>query len=887
MTRLRVFTSRLLDLILRGRRERQLHDEIESHLDSLVDDYVEAGLSREDAEAAARRAFGGVEQVKESYRDQRGLAWVGAVAYDLGHAARRLRRDARFTVLAAVALAAGLSVSNAAFAIVNAICIRGLPIDRPDRVLFLTTEDRSGRPAGLSYRDFDDVRRAGTAFEGTAAYATAPIVVSDEGLAADRVSGTYISAGAFRLLGEAARLGREFRPGDDRHGAPPVVVLGGALWRARYGGDESIIGRSITLDGVAATVVGVMADGFRFPGNAALWLPLARLPGIDDAPRSQRTLSVVGRLASTAGGEVVTAATAQAELDGLAAAIAAGNAGGELRIRSVPINDHFNGRLTDTVWLAFMTAGGLVFLIACANVASLLLMRAASRTREFAIRSSIGATRLRIVRQALVESALLAALAGGFGLGLSWVAMRLLANSVPETSPLPYWIVFVVDGRVLLALTLLCVSTVLLCGLAPALQISAVKPGAVLKEAGRPGSGSARARRGTAVLLTVEFALSLVLVANVSGSLGLVSRAQHDELPIDTGRLLVGELALPAERYRTPDDRRRFHDELLAGLRTIGTISAATIASHAPRRGARPLELGIADRPVREGPAPTVQTLTVSVGYFDALGVPMASGRPFNDLDGAPGHEAVIVNRQFAAMYGTGGDAIGRRIRVTPPGTPAAAAPWAIVVGVSPNLQQRPTDTPDPIVYLPDRAAPLVSGVLIVRAATDDPGALTAAVRDVVRRLDRTVPIDRVMPLDQSIRAAGWNGRISAAILDTFSAIAIVLALVGLYAVTAHSVVQREPEIGVRMALGASRLHVARLVLQGAVVQLVLGLAAGVACTFVFQRLFGDPSSSGRLTSPMVLAPAIAAVTVVSLAACLAPAMRAARIDPVDALRQQ
>lgn len=882
MTSLRAFGSRLVDLLVHGRRERQLRDEIQAHLDTLADDYEAQGLSRRDAEAAARRAFGGVDQIKEAYRDQRGVRVIESLLTDVRQACRLLWRERRFTALAVLTLATGIAVSNAAFTIVNAICLRGLPIDRPERVLMLTTLDAESRPAGLSYGDFDELRRANPSFSGMAAYAGAVMTVSDEGRPADRVTGAYISAGAFDLLGESPRIGREIATDEDRDGAQAVVVIGGQLWRSRYDADPAIVGRTIVVNGSPATVVGVMPEGFRFPGTAEIWQPLTRMPGITALPRDARVLSTYGRMA-----DEVAIAGVQAEMDAIAADLARQHTENrDVRLRGVPINEHFNGRITDTVWLAFSTVSILLLLVATANVANLLLMRAAHRAREIAIRSSVGATRLRIVRQLLVESGLLAVLAGAAGLALSVVAVRLLAASVPQSLPLPYWIQFTVDLRVLAFLIVVCVSSVLLCGLAPALHLSSVGAGDALKESGRSATRGTRARRWTSGLLALEFALSLPLLAAVGLSVRQFRDAQRAETPVDASRLLVASLTLPEQPYDSSERRRALYDELLERLTVVGGVSGAAIASHAPQGGARPQHLAIAGRaPAPQEPAPLVQTVTVTLRYFDVLGVPIVRGRAFADADGSPGQEVAIVNQRFADLYVPGGDPIGQRIKVAPVSSAASESTWLTIVGVSPNIRQRPVNLADAIVYLPAMAAPLASGVLIVKATSGEPGTLGPAVREEVRRLDANLPLYRLMSMEQSIRESGWNGRVSAVMLRTMAVVTLVLSLIGLYAVTSHGVVQRTRELGVRIAVGAGPGAVTWLVVRRVLAQLLLGLTLGIGCVFAFQRFLGDPTNP--ITAPVTLVPLLATLVLVSLLACLAPILRAVRLDPVKALRHE
>ena len=880
MTALRVWFARVAGLFRRSARDRALDAELRAHLADLTDDLVDRGRSRADAEAEARRTFGGVDQVKEACRDQRGWPLVDSLRQDVHTARRVLAAHPGSTLLIVAGLGLGIGVSMGFFTIVNAICLRGLPIPQPDRVQFMTSRDRDGKAGGLSYADFEDLRQAAPAFAGVAAYTPTALSLADERGAPQRVSGCYVSASAFELLGTRPAAGRTFQPGDDRPGAAPVAILGEAIWASRYRRDPSIIGRSVRINGVDAVIVGVMPNGFRFPERANLWLPLAALPGLTDQPATARSLAVFGRLNETA-----SPADAGAQVAALGARVAAQESDGQdVRFESVPINDHFNGRITDPVWLAFLTAGLLVLLVACANVANVLLARLARRSREVALRIALGATRLRVVRQLLIESLCLAALGGVAGLTFAMAAVRLLAWSYPASSPLPYWIEFTVDGRVLAALVAVCSASVLVFGLVPAVHSARHGVNDAIRDGGRQGTSGRRTRWLTATFLALELALTIVLLANISMSVG--RERDRPGFEVDPTLLLTARVTLPPQQYPSDEARQQFYDRLTERIARVGAVTSMTWSLQMPP-GHQPRHLRLPDDARPPGVSgPVAYSTPVGPRFFETLGVPLAEGRDVSAEDALPGHEAVVVNQQFARTFLGGRHVLGERIALEDRNAPDTAPVWRVVVGVIPNL--RDGGLPPPIAYVPTDLSQSASAAVLFRLRTA--GAVEAAsdaVRQAVAGLDRDLPLYHVQPLADALRESNFNGRISADILTTISSIAFLLAVIGLYAVTAQSVTQRTAEIGIRVALGASSRSVVWLVVRRTLAYVLIGLAAGILCTVAFEGLFVSATDTHRLASVSTLAPVAGVVLLVALIAAAQPAARASRIEPSRALRQE
>lgn len=808
---------------------------------------------------------------------------MSALAQDFRIAVRLLLKDRLFTIVAAVALGLGIGVNNTFFTLVNAAVLRGLPIHDSERVMFLGTRDARDVGGGFSYPEFDELRRSSRIFAAFAAYRSAPTTIVDLGDAdvpADRVIATYISSSGFDVVGVAPILGRGLVAADDQPGAAHVVVLAAPVWQTRYAADRSVVGRRVILNGEPATVVGVMPADFRFPGNTDIWQQLSAMPGLLPESREARTLSVFGRLRPEA-----TAPQGAAELnvyvDTWSSAFPTLYTG--IRTTIVPINEQFAGRVTDTVWLAFITAGVLVLLIACANVANLLLMRASGRGREVAIRMALGATRARVLRYLLVESALLAGLGAAVGMLLSAVALAALHAMVPiEVARL---FEFSADPRVLAALVVATSASVVVFGLTPALHVSRVSVVVALNDIDRSGLRSASGRWAT-VFLVGEFALTLVVMANVAMSVRLGRAARQAEFEIDPTPLLTMSVTLPNRPYATPDARNRFFDRLHEQIAALPGVAAVTIAGAIPGGGGqlRPIrDAGRADDPRSRSP----QSVVVTAGddYFKTIAVALVRGRSFSAADRGSELPAV-VNERFATLFFPGEDPLGRVIAVTSP-VVVAGEVWSVrIIGVAPSIRQRQGGAiqPDPVVYIPAWAEPPTTAVLIVRAE-GSPAALTPSIREAARQVDPSLPMYRAMTLTQALDQLRWNGRISKVLLDGIGTIALILALVGLYAVTTSTCSQRRKELAVRTVLGAQPRQIGAAVFRRVIHQVAGGILLGVAGTFAFDRFFTASDPSIRLTDGIVIVPTIVAIVLVGFLAAIIPVYRAAHSNAMTALR--
>jgi predicted permease len=813
---------------------------------------------------------------------------------DLRFAVRLLVKDKWFTLVAAVALALGIGVNATVFTFVNAVLIRGLPIEDSDQVMALNSFDPvRTRDMGVSYLDFRDWRESTRTFESLAAYTGNTANVSDEGRLPERFAGSFLTANAFKVIRQRPILGRDFLPDDDQPGAAAVVLLGHGVWQNRYGSDPSVIGRTIRINDVPSVVIGVMPEGFKFPQNADLWQPLAVVSGLQEQKRNARGLQVFGRLATG-----VTRDQAQGELINVGRKLTADypDTNKDVQPKVQTFNESQNGGPIRTVFLSLMGAVAFVLLIACANVANLLLARSTQRSREISVRISLGATRWRVVRQLLIESVLLALISGAIGLAISLVGIRLFDQATQDVGR-PYWIQFTMDGRVFAYLAAVCLGTGVIFGLAPALHVSKTDVNEVLKEGGRSGSAGIRARRWTGALMIAELALTVVLLAGAGFMMRNFVTLYSMDMGLDTSRLLVMRLALPERKYPALEQRLAFYQQIEDRLKANPRIEAVTIASNVPMQGGFLRRLTLDGKPLEQGQqAPEVTMLTVDPRYFETVGLPLVRGRGLTDEDGMTGRESAIINQQFARLHFPNEDPIGRRI-VLSMDLQGGAAPTngiplsltATVVGIAPNVRQRNFQNPetDAVAYLPFRTDPRAFMTLLVRSQ-GDPNAMSPILREEVRAIDADLPLFGIRTMDQELAQARWPFRIFGTMFAIFAFIALALSAVGLYAVTAYSVTQRTQEIGVRMALGAQGNQVAWLFLRRSFIQLAVGLTIGIAGAYGVARLFESTNLLIQTNSrdPMTILGIAFLLAMVAVAACLWPARRATRLDPLIALRR-
>ena len=805
---------------------------------------------------------------------------------DIRFAARVLVKRRWMTLVAVVALALGIGANSAVFTFVNAVILRGVPFPDPQRVVALGTRDARNRDLGVSYYDFLDWRAASRSLADMSLMAQPTFNVSEQGTSPERYNGAYVSATTFRLIGAQALLGRGFIPQDDLDGATPVVVLGYSIWQSRYAGDRGVLGKTIKINDLLATVVGVMPQGMQFPPNTDLWLPFGQATINRSQSRQVRNYQVIARLA-----DGVTIPQARSELATITARLAHDypqtNQGTEPTIAT------YNERSTPSqirlVFWSLMGAVGFVLLIACSNVANLLLARSAERAKEVGVRVSLGASRGRVIRQLLVESVMLSLLGGILGIPLAYAGIRIF-DSLTQNVGKPYWMEFSIDPVVLLFFFAICFVTGIVFGLAPALHVSKTSLNEVLKEGGRSGSSGIRAHRWTNGLLVVQVALTLVLLAGAGFMMRSFFVLYRLDLGFETARLLTLQVNLNDRKYPTAEERNSFARRLTENLKGNGALEAVTTMSNFPLSGGWGLELMIDGRTDPNTRRPVVTMVSVAAPYFDTVGIPILRGRTFSPSDETSGRGGVIVNQQFAEMYFKGEDPLGRQISVKEDAPNGIDLRSQTIVGVSATVRQRDLEKiePDAVVYVPYFSGPNLGRTVAVIVRTS---AATAAavplIRQAVLALDADIPVFNVRTMEELLAQRRWQYRVFGGMFAVFAAIALLLAAVGLYAVMAYSVTQRTQEIGVRMVLGAAPGEVVWLFLRRAFVLVAVGLTIGMAGAFGVGRLLQSilVQSSGR--DALVLLSIALIMTAIAITACVWPARRATRLNPVVALRYE
>jgi len=802
---------------------------------------------------------------------------------DLRYSIRTLISKPLFTAAAVLSVALGIGANTAIFSVVNSLLLKSLPYSDPDRLVLawgVETDTRLNNRSQVSATDVADYRAECSAFEDITTYGNWSASLTGQG-EPERINGIQVGDGYFEIMRGVPLLGRAFSPEDQVEGKDKVIVLGYGLWQRRFGGNQSVVGSQISLSGRPYTVVGVMPQSFAplpptlVDYRAEFYRPVAEK--YDDEERSSRHLRAIGRLRSG-----VSLEQAQQEMSAIAARIGQEHPATDSNydIKLVTIGEDTVGGLRPSL-LMLLAAVGFVLLIACANVANMLIARATGRRREIAVRSALGAARPRLIRQFLTESIVLATAGGALGLAVAWFATRTI--EVLGSKAFPQIGAINIDGRVAAFTLIVTALTGIAFGLGPALSASRLDVNAALKEGGRSGSGLGRDPFKSALVFT-EVAISVVLLAGAGLLIKSVARLRDVDPGFKSANLLTMDLSLPSVRYPQPEGQAAFYRKLdevtgtLPGVESAGFVSILPLGKNFDGRS-----LVIEDHPRPRGQEISADMYVVTPGYLRAMQIQLLKGRMLSEQDSAGAPLAALIDDGMARELWPDHDPLGKRIRF--PGPPGQTPPWRSIVGVVGSVKQYGLDTEGHMqFYLPEDQFPFQSGSLAVRCHTNA-ASVAGAVTGAIRALDRELPVYNVETMDELISDSISLRRLSMTLLALFAIIALALAAIGIYSVISYSVSQRTQEIGVRMALGASRWDVARLVLAAGMAPAAAGCAAGLGAAVVLTRFMAALLFRVSPDDPVTFGLIIGVLGVVALMACSIPARRAINTDPMIALR--
>jgi putative ABC transport system permease protein len=873
------------DTVRNEPHDLEFQTEIEEHLSLLVERYRRQGMTEEAAVFAARQQFGNPTLLKEDLRAMQIITVVEALRADLTYAARMLRKNPGFAAAAVITLALGIGANTAIFSLCNAVLFKPLPYAEPDRIVMLSERRRDGVLSNVAPANFVDWRDASRSFSGMAAMRApsfAPSFILGGQSEASRLTGQMVSSSFFSVLSVPFMLGRNFLPEEEWPGQNRVAILSYAAWSARFGADPDILGKSITLDDASYTVVGVLPASFEFGNSAAdfqersqveIWVPMALDP--QKLQRGSHPLLVIARLKQD-----VKLAQAQAELDVLAANLAQQypEQNKDTGIVAVPLADKVTGSVRGALE-TLLGAVGLVLLIACANVANLLLNRAAGRQKEMAVRIALGASRGRLAQQLLTESLLLASLGGLAGFVLAVAAIAALTPQLPADLSRAAGIA--IDTRLLIFTAVIALVTGILFGLGPLFgswRESAVE---ALKQNNRTSTGiQTRLRSGLAV---AQIAIAITLLIGAGLMVKSFWALVHVAPGFRSDSILTARLLLPTSRYADSRKIAAFERALRESLNGRSGIQSVGFATYLPLSGLdHVLGFLVEGRPpLPIGTYNVAKYRPVSAGYFETIGIPLLRGRSFTVADTTESPWVVMINDSMAREYWPSENPIGQRVQFGGSGR--------TVIGVVGDVLHEGLDgAAKAEMYVPVEQAPRIESnpIIVVRTALD-PGSAAAELRAVVSAIDRTVPVDRIETMQQLVSGSVAQPRFRTMILTAFSLLALVMASIGIYGVMNHLVIQRTREFGIRLSLGATPSDVLRLVLRRAALLIGAGTCLGLAGSALLVRLIAKLLFGTAPLDPLTFAAVPMLLAIVALAASYIPARRATRIDPIVALRYE
>jgi putative ABC transport system permease protein len=798
---------------------------------------------------------------------------------DLKYAVRSLIKNPLFTGIAVACMALGIGVNATVFSVIDGVMLQPYPYRDAHEIIVLNSRNDALRVqrGGISYADFKDLRDHATTLEQIAAFQMRSLTIADGAGEPERYIGELVSWTLFPLLGIEPVIGRTFEAQDDRPGAVPVVLISDAVWRQRYQADPSVVGRAITVNGRAHTVIGVMPPRFAFPENQKLWVPIAEY--VDALPRDERGTQVFARLKDGA-----TPQQASTELQGIASRLAAtypeNNADWTVAVR--PLSEWMLPAEVELVLLTMMGAVTLVLLIACSNVANLLLARASVRQREISIRAALGAGRWRIVRQLLTEAVLIGLLSAPLGIAIAWIGITLIDGAMPPDQ-VPYFIRWSLDARALVYTISISAATGIIFGLVPALQAVRVNLQSSLKEGGRGNAGGSRAIvRST--LVVVQVALSLVLLVGASLFVRSFMNLQTTEVGFDTAPLMSMRFYLPGAAYEDDGAKARRVEDVVTRVEGLPGVEAAFASNFVPMgAGGGGGRVVVEGRAVEPGREPDIAFMGITPHMRQTIGVPLVAGRDLTDSEGASRSPVAVINQAMARRLWPDTDPVGRRFRMVLRDTPD----WFTVVGVVQDFRHRQgnqSEPQGPAAYVPyPYQASLNTGITIRVAGP--PAQITSAVREQLRQADPMLPLFDVRTVEELRQLSYWQYRLFGSMFGTFGLIALILASIGVYGVLSYSVSQRAQEIGVRMALGAERRNVFSLIVGYGVRLAGIGIVAGLIGAAGVTRLLQSVLYNVTATDPLSFVGVAAFLTIMAVLASYLPARRAMAVDPIVALR--
>ena len=870
------------NLFRRSRVETDLDAEVRSYESLLQEEKSRAGMNPQEARRLARMEMGGPEQVKEEVRAVRTGVWLETFWQDIRFGARSLHKNPGFTAIAILTLALGIGANSAIFSVIDAVILRPLPYRQPEQLVTIfeskAPNDQPSRFA-VAPGDFLDWRAQNKVFEqiGAVMFPGYNLTGTDR---PERLSGANVSAGMLHLVGLQPFLGREIEPADDRPGAAPVVMISHSLWQRRFSGDSRILGKSIRMGTVSYSVIGILPPDLQFPvPNLDVWVPLEEAISANDMRfRSAQYLDVFARLKSG-----IAMDQAREDVNGIAASLkqAYPNTTSGAGAVILPMQDDLVRDIRPGL-LILMVAVGFVLLIACANIANLMLVRAAGRQKEMSVRLALGAGRFRLVRQMLTESLLLSIAGGGAGLLIaSWARQALLAL---RPASLPLYNAIGTDTRVLLFTLGISLATGILFGLVPALRVAHSDLNIALRAASRGMTSNAGARRLRNVFVATEIAVSLVLLIGA----GLLVRSFLDLRGNDLGfrmdHTVTARVSIPPDKYTEGAQVIGFYNRLMESVRKLPGVEAAGMVSALPLGGRfSDAALDIVGRPPTAGPAMDAALIRFAdAQYFGVLGINVLQGRGIEDRDGANSQRVVVISESMARRFWPQGSPVGEHLKVY---MGIDQRPWE-VVGVVNDVRFAIASEPEPTIYFPYAQYPYRFMVLTVRTHTD-PKTMIESISGAARSIDPDQPLSQIRTLDELMTRVLVPWRFSMTLIGSFAALALVLAAAGIYGVISYTVGQRTNEIGIRMTLGAQRGDVLRMILRQGMGVVLAGIAVGLVGAFYLTRFMVTQLYNVRPTDAVTFVTIPVVLTTVALVASYIPARRATKVDPIVALRYE